>query len=379
MVQAALLGESVGGVSPTALAGVIAADCEWSGPWDSCRGPEEVMKRVESLRASFSDPRFAVNAVEPVQQVSAGAEATGKVRVHWSFSGTWPSAWKPRMRLSGTADVTGSGWGAGDASTSLRVSSVDETWTHPATTEGLILQQIAPRFFDALNLYNSPHAETPEWRMVDKCEGYEVREMHQHLCIRASYNLDPDLTIGGSRLPDFVFGYNLKSRGRNQDTYIATAPVSVQVEATTSPHFPGKVVKRVTQLIPVPSVFGMGQHARNKLPELAILDPEEDAPEWMEIDLAYHEEPTRRIAVAPAGVVDTISQGASDARSALLESLRRDGRRFATSELSGKPLFRLMQTPMKCGWAEKNGKLSLAIYGPRPDWMKPQLVGCEVA
>ena len=348
---------------------------------------------------SASGPPFVI--ANPFSSKGEGATSSGGTsaggggaietyEVAWTFSGTWPLPWRPRVRVSGTCTVTTSRDGAGGGGGGVRrVLSLEDRWAAPAGgLPGLLAEQVVPRALDLLNVYASPHSERVPWRVLESREGYAVVETVPQAVLVATVDLDPQASaaeearLQGTFLPDHAFAEPLRFKGKFGDAYLATSPLSSTVESigggeAGSPLSAG--ARRVSWTVPIPTQLCPGLDPWGCLP--ALSEPSaEDAGPCRGATLAYAVQPARRLAVAPFGLDDTVSEAAAAARRALLNAMRRDGLRPTTSEASGKPRFEMIQHSTKLGWSPKTRAFHMGIYPSTPDlFPKPHAVAAEIA
>uniref|UniRef100_A0A7S2BLZ7 Uncharacterized protein n=1 Tax=Octactis speculum TaxID=3111310 RepID=A0A7S2BLZ7_9STRA len=354
---------------------------EWRGATgETSKGAAAVAARLAEMGQFYGDPCFTITAIAPEKGSASGS---GLWRVEWQFSGTWPFPWRPRIRLSGRSSVVTSR-GATSSSSSvdlLRVRRIDDEWLAPSSLPDLVLSQLNPRLFDALNIFNTPHAEFVEGKVEERCQGYQIRWVPKHLVLKIRTEIDPgnEEMNQGFFLPNFAFTGPIKQRGKFiAEDLVATSPLSVSIEAVDSAVFDGKKIKQATWTIPVPSEHGLDM---TNLPPVPPLDEREEGeligPCAPTAYAAFELVPARRIAVVPFGMGDTVSQEASDVRRKLLNALERDGRRFRLSASSNKPLFTLHENTVKLCWT-RGGAHGMAVYSPRPSYLRPHEISAEI-
>lgn len=352
------------------LASLLAPGCVWKSPSEECIGKEAILTEVRALAEFFGAPRIEVRDTTALPSTTDG---TQRCTAEWSFSGSWPAMWNPRVRITGTSQIEYHGE-EGD----LRIQCIDDAWQSPKDMVSLFLGQVLPRLNDLINLYNTPHAEFSDWYLVEAREDYEVFQAQPHLTLQVSRNLDPTEPADqiASFLPDAVFGDEMPTRGLERDPFIAVSPVTISTEVVKCPAFGDQDVRRVTWALPVASELGQGRAARRALPRVAVRTEE---PDWMEVHLRYVQEPGGLIAVRRFANDDTISTSASKARQDLLTSIERDGwRPSRRSENSGRPVFQYLQNTVKAGWRPQSGHLAIAAHIPQPDQLQPNYIAIHI-
>ena len=281
---------------PSATAGVrlrdiLAQNCRWDGDTESVGGAGIVEQRVQAIGAFYGNPKFSItkcvvlddddeqrsaesndgpvtppesnddallfgilpnpfaaSSSSPSSSSSSKRSKKGAFLVEWTFSGTWPLPWRPRLRISGECLVTAtlqeknpggaSEEGSSGAGAEWSVLALEDRWIAPRDFGGALRDQLLPRAADLLNVYSTPHAEFPEWTRVDRRRGYDIYEAPASLALQATLVVDPGVRpeLDGERmqgyfLPDHAFNGQLRWQGKEGEDFIATSPLTVSVEA----------------------------------------------------------------------------------------------------------------------------------------------------
>lgn len=205
----------------------------------SAQSLDELRAAARELGAFFIEPRL--------DALSARQLGEDEVEVQWRFSGTWPTAWRPRLVLLGSSTLT-----LGSASDGSRlVVSMRDTLEQPLAIS--LVSQVLPNWEDVYNLFNTPPAEAQPWTVESRGKGFEIRQLPPTcmLQIEETRDLAPDdrsRVLSNPMVPSIAFA---EKKARPDAQLYAVRPLAVEPLQRSSES------GRFRWSVPVPSIFGM--------------------------------------------------------------------------------------------------------------------------
>uniref|UniRef100_A0A7S3JZA3 Uncharacterized protein n=1 Tax=Aureoumbra lagunensis TaxID=44058 RepID=A0A7S3JZA3_9STRA len=212
----------------------------WSNPVADVKSASEAGELLESAGNFFEDPRFLIYE-----------ESESKFK--WIASGTWPVAWRPRVRVYGTSKFKSEG-------------HIEDDWD--LMPFSIFFRDVWPRLEDIYDLYVAPVVEKSTFTILKQKIGgffdnYKVVQSAPILIKRISLIDETNSRAQrlASALPDFAFSADYKQRGTARfdatQIYISVRPL--EKDAITQ-----KVRRQINWEIPIPSRF----HTIAQLPKL---------------------------------------------------------------------------------------------------------------
>ena len=326
-----------------------------------CEGRDAYM---ESLGEAAE---FFARAHPPTLQVLSQRQlGPGRASVEWVLGVEWPSLWSARVNLLGESVVRYDAGGANGERALVR--EVRETW-HQTPREAFF-RQVVPRRRDWMSLWNAPTAEHVPQKCLQKCDGYDLRQLPPMLAVQAE-TIEVGETIFEEQAPlapAFAFPGQVKRR-----EWFSTVSPGILERSFTTFSLPGGMeqpAQRRRWILPLPLRFGTDADALPS-PDGGLDDEDAYYPGIVHKSIQYVRRPAQRLAVGRVRGMPS-NEAVLTVVKKVADAARRDGQRVLTQE--GRPVFVHMCYDLKNGFNER-GQMSMAIWIAAPDFLQENEVG----